>query len=663
MYQVIKKKSSSALDIFKMTDEERIKEYMIVFDIPEQRAAEYNKVFNMYADTYFKQLRHVKFYQSPGTANLNTAIYNIAELLDKTCKFHVDQYPSVGSVLVNFTGPVLLRIGTYERYSGGQYYLRGVEIPYLTMDDRRTSLWLPYSDDNFIDNFLGYVKFPHKDTRSIDLLKVKVFRKEPIYPIIPLKLDREIEIPKNMLILRRELIFTIKKLEKQVVREDTLRLEDDEYSTEIQSNEIGRDYDEGLFNRLITIYDSELYMDIRSINIYELIGKILVIADGDEIAIRDITTMAYLIYLNIHDDILHLNPTSPLVIKFRSSKKGTSLLEYYIEFMVAAYISIFGVNYRSEQNTIKSIYSTFVQTVRKKPTFKFSRSVLITPNDYCGNYSKMLESYVVSGYDKKMYDTIQEIQHMLWDPERADSAPSYIWNTKVKITRSYVSKVSGGDPYFRSDLKVLTDKGLKDGKVVPVDRGSAHDLPEIIISDYLKPLIVKIGSGVIPDIENFGLLKKKMARDEKNQPKTFSADSYQKTALQFLKTSLIELIHQKKEKFADIYDLIGKIEIMPDTPVAVQAMRSLLFRELLALDADKIISFLKEQLQVYEYYKILEYDVEYKKQKKIEQYEKRNVVYYSLTPEEKIVLGIDQLHGEERINLLDRLVQEREGSE
>lgn len=674
--QVIKKKSSG-LELFKMNDDERIKQFKIVFDFPEYKAVELNKAFNMYAGSYFKMVKFVKFYNNP-FIDLSNAVYILSEL-DPNHKFVVHQYPSKDTVLVNLMVPIRIQVESiggsrpaFIRKATGQYYLKGAIITLKDPSDRLFEVRIKYTEDSFIEEYLDYIKNPTK-TNTIRDNVLSILNREPMREEShPIKLDYEPKIPKAMLNSKTVAIIDLTKMVRVYSLISELLLEYNEVSDEVLSNEISRDYNEHIFERLSTLTEINLYDNLESFDKYELTSRILGISDTMDIpgidreTIRDYSMISYLIYLNIHDGVLRVNPQNSIVVGFTSDKKGQSLLEYYIDFMISVFKLIFHKDISDSGKIIKNIYMNFVQLVRKPLNPKVTYSISTFPPSQCGLYNKFLEQEAGPNIEKGRFKDLMNLNIKLIEEAKnrknLTEVQYKVWDFRTKVSRSYVITVSSLHNYYS-----FTETPGNNGRVLgggnPVILpGTPEKIPlkeTYDLATEIRKLRAKVTRS---DLETFGLFKKKMTRDEKHNPKTFNRESYYKSAVQFLKTSVVELIYLKKiGNYSSHFRNLQAIEYETNPEIASNKMRAYLFKLLSEnLKPDEINAFLDSQNELYSLYEILEYDVEYKKQKKLEQYEKRNMIYYNLTPEEKLLLGIDKLHGEERMNLLDRLVAEKE---
>lgn len=673
--QVIKKKNSG-LELFKMNDEERIKQFKIIFGIGDFIAENLNKAFNIYTADYFKMIKFTKFYLNP-YIELNNALFILAEL-DPNHMFVVNQYPSVESVLVNFMVPVRLKIEPLKkggeiwiRKASGQYYLRGAVIQCRNPLDNLFEVNIKYTvgePNDFIDRYLDYIKNNTVTLKIYHRLQ-EIFNREPIkLEPFPIKLDYKMKIPKAMLNTQTVALVDLTNLIRVHTLDSELLLEYNELSDEILENEISREFNEHIFDRLSILTENGLYINLDQFDKYELTSKILNISEPLDMAvdretIRDYALVAHLIYLNIHDNLLHINPNNSIVLSYTAEKPGQSLLDYYIDFMISLFKVLFHKNIKDGSKVIKHIYMNFVQITRRNLTSKLSRAVMVIPqNDSCGLYNKYIESCVGPLREKKEFAELYALNmKLINEAENPPKVQYYTWDSKVKLSRAYVSRLSSLKKYYSfNETYGNNSRILGTANHIPTTEAPTSEkssLPDLITE--FKTLRTKIGN--YEGLDTFGLFVKKMQRDEKHNPKIFNKISYYKSAIQFLKTSIIELIYTKRlGNYAIHFKNINQIEGFVDPIQSSTKMRAYLFKLLETLPAGEIIMFLNDQKSLYDLYEILEYDVEYKKQKKLEQYEKRNNIFYNMTPEEKLLLGIDKLHGEERMNLLDRLVAEKE---
>lgn len=674
--QVIKKKNSG-LEMFKIGDEERIKQFKIIFNIDESTAENLNKAFNIYISEYFKMIKFMKFYLNPHQ-DLNNVIFILSEL-DPKHKFVVNKYPSPSSVLVNFMVPTRLQIEPLgvkgEKYSiskiTGQYYLRGAIITCLSTEDEEFEVTITYNPDDpngFIDNYLDYIKNKTETLKKKNRILEILNRPPLIFEHKPMILNYVQKIPKSMLNITNVELLDIEKNIRVNGLDTELLLEYNVTSDEILANEISRDFNEYIFDRISTMIENKLYENLDTFDKYEITKRVLsnsetIILPVDRNTIRDYVLISRLIYMNIHDGILKVNPNNTIVLTYKSGKSGQSLLEYYIDFMIFYYKIIFHKDIKDAAKIIKNIYMSFTQTVRKSLISKISKTVMIIPFfDSCGLYNKYIESCIGPSEDKENYRELKKLNMMLInDADKHPEVQYYIWDYKQKLSRKYISKISSMKKYYSFD-ETPGDNARKLSNPIIL---SEAEIPEKI-TDTLPDLIteyrlLRLKVGDYDGLDTFGLFVKKMQRDKTHNPKTFNKLSYYKSAIQFLKTSIVELIYTKKlGSYATHFKNITLIENEKDVIKASINMRSYLFKVIEKLPSSEIITFLDDQKSLYDLYEILEYDVEYKKQKKLEQYEKRNNIYYNMTPEEKLILGIDKLHGEERINLLDRLIIEKE---
>jgi hypothetical protein len=691
MLQVVKRKDVG-FELFKLTDPERIKEFSIVFGISERDAENHNKAFNIYMSYYFKLLRHRKFIQNPDI-DLGQALVLIGDL-DSDHLFIVDQYPTPENVLVTINSLVNLEVrgvdgkGSYSCRNSGQFYLWGARI---TLHDYRegrsisSKVALRYHEKlTFIEDYLNLIKFPTE--MMVDLRKV-LEEVEKIPDLVPIHLNYKVSIPKAMILIRTVNLLVPVSVPAKYEDTDSLNLEATEFGTEILKNEVSQEYDEDLFVRLSTLEDSGVFQDLYAFNRYEMTAKILSISESygveilDRGMIRDCSLMAWLIYLNIHDDRLHLNPESDFVRNFKSNTKNPSLLEYYIEFIVLIFRTIFGIDYRKSDKIIKNIYGTFIQTTRKKLVGKVAPGILIYPGGSCDLFLDELKTYIRSTGDRRGFREVQELHQLIFrnveEFHDANRGIEYVPRQQtISIGRFYVKSISNVLDYYYTFRAETTISLLGESAEVPPFEGllASQDPGKLPVSlslgQEIQELEEKIGKGTVDDLENFGLFLKKMKRDEKVNLKGFDSLNYYRTAIQFIKSSAIEFIYslespfRKDLRYPEIFHRLEEIERIPEPEQAARQMRAYFF-ELLRTSGKtpgEIIGFLKGQQEFFEYYDLLEYDLEYKRQKKLEQYEKRNNIYYNLTPEEKLLLGIDKLHGEERMSLLDRLVAQKEAA-
>ena len=428
MLQVVKRKDVG-FELFKLTDPERIKEFSIVFGIPEKDAENHNKAFNIYMSYYFRLLRHRKFIQNPDV-ELGQALVLIGDL-DPDHQFIVDQYPTPENSLVTINSLVNLEVrglegkGTYLCRNSGQFYLWGARV---TLHDYKggnlisVKVILKYHEKlTFIEDYLNLIKFPG-EIMNLDLRKI-LEDEEKIPELVPIHLNYKVSIPKAMILIRTINLLVPVAVPAKYEDTEGLNLEATEFGTEILKNEVSQEYDEDLFGRLVTLEDSGVFQDLYAFNRYEMTAKILSISESygieilDRGMIRDCSLMAWLIYLNIHDDRLHLNPESNFVRDFKSNIKNPSLLEYYIEFLVIIFRTIFGIDYRKSDKIIKNIYGTFIQTTRKKLIGKIAPGILIYPGTSsasCGLFLEELETYIRSTGDRQGFRKLQEFHQLIF---------------------------------------------------------------------------------------------------------------------------------------------------------------------------------------------------------------------------------------------------------
>ncbi len=679
MLQVIKKKNVS-FEIFKLSDEERTKEFEILFNITPIVAENLNKTFNIYAESYFKRMRVSRFFDTATSSTLDLAITNMS-IINPNHVFLVNQYPSSTNILVNFE--LLTNLKMVDQKGIYQYDFRGKGQHYLYGGATKSDeIVLFRNPKQFIDDYLAQIKFPNSAENKYlrDFIDSLFTTSTPVFTAYPLKLTLNRKIPAAMLRIKDEQLVELTSFVHFSKADSTLLLDYVDFSEDILINEIDQSFDDDLFEKLRILQESRIYLDFNA-NLYELTAKILSISESygpallDRVSVRHFALIAYLIYLNIHDDILHLNPENQIVAAFKSGKKGDSLLDYYIEFMILLFKVLFKMDYTkgsSASKIVKNIYSSFVQTVRKRLEFQLGRGSLIVPPDFCGYYQKRLKVDLSGKVERDSFAVILKY-HLSIINDRVDQV-LYKMRDQHILTFAYMGyKIGKNIPYYKwkeVSAKELYSYPRVNEHDLPIDTHGYTGPPETKlplpdIDGAIRRLTVKTGTAYdMTTLSNFGLLKKKMVRDEKHNPKEFDRVSYYKLGIQFIRTSIIELIYAPSRRsdisYPRVFTQLEQIDRLHVFEHAIVLIRALLFDLLSSYPTDIIIPFIKEQLDLYDKYEILDYDIEYTRQKRLEQYEKRNAVFFSLTPEEKLLLGIDDLHGEERSSLLDRLILEKE---
>jgi len=621
-------------------------------------------------DTYFDKTKILNFYYN-APRNIDDIIYSIGKI-SKKVKVVVNDYPSSDTILVNIrtsSNVILVTVDNIElEFIGtGEYYLIGIEL-------FNGNVFIKYENpEQLWEDVFNFIKYEDLSAESIrhNYLKRGLAHTLPQFPIIPNTITSKFIVPKSMMIKVREHLVAVTNVAAYTDFNDSLMLEFSEFSDEILENEIGQAEDMGMIDRIKQIIGAGIYLDLERMDIYALVSKILFIADinssdyiNEEIG-KNLVLIAYLIYLHIHDDIIHINTENTYVKAFKSDEKGISIVEYYIIFMVQIYKSLFNINYTKYIRDIKTVYGTFVQRIREKLKFKMTNSSLIFPLNSCGSYLKRIKLDLGQDYDAKLY---QQVDGTLTAAFAGNEISFKLRDQRTPAMRSYVKKLEKSRDRFRYYPATDSIKITKVGKEFeqynsPPSASSISSLSLQYGDKEVKTLRVKLGN-ISLDLDNFALMKRRMEREKKYAPDEYDESSYYRSAIMSIKTSMTEFVYLHKiGNYVYFFKTLDMIEKIKNVKIALETIRGYFFSILLSFeDRAEIVRFLTEQADFYAKFDLLDYDLEYKKQKKLEQYERRNQIYYNLTPEEKMFLGLDKLTGSERTDVLDQLVAEKFGA-